>query len=480
MTAAAANRTCHGLKAALNRAADHDESLASRRAWTIGLALIRTPAKPKRDPGRGRGAAHHCRCARYSAEFGLLVETAAATGARPSQIARIGTQDLIGEGASAKLSIPVSRKGRGVKAIPRHTVPIVAGLAVRLRAAAAGRPATAPLLLKPSGAPWRHSEHQKLFGRAVVAGEDPARVTIYALRHSSIVRQLLAGVPIRLVAVAHDTSALMIEAHLLPAYRRPWRRSDSGDAVRRRARGGGERRSAAPGRLMPVLDIAPENLGHPLTINYIISVMLWPQDEAERSRIHACRPRRALDPKCSRSDAGRKLDLLFELARRALPPRRHGDRRFRNAIVAAFWRVNCSARPFWNTRRRVSSQLERLKIDMVAPKRRKAHRAMDLGRSKLETTIWRDFKSVAPFWAAYVSFRIRRRRPRIPMPAGAPVSISGGGDFFRGEATAIQPDRRSEPLLIEKDLWVLPPGLPIEPAELEFGDRCKPFCNSQL
>jgi hypothetical protein len=36
-------------------------------------------------------------------------------------------------------------------------------------------------------------------------------VTIYALRHSSIVRQLLAGVPVRVVAVNHDTSVAMIE-----------------------------------------------------------------------------------------------------------------------------------------------------------------------------------------------------------------------------------------------------------------------------
>jgi hypothetical protein len=34
---------------------------------------------------------------------------------------------------------------------------------------------------------------------------------MYALRHSSIVRQLLAGVPIRVIAVAHDTSIQMIE-----------------------------------------------------------------------------------------------------------------------------------------------------------------------------------------------------------------------------------------------------------------------------
>ena len=36
-------------------------------------------------------------------------------------------------------------------------------------------------------------------------------ITIYALRHSNIVRQLLAGVPVRVVAVNHDTRIRMIE-----------------------------------------------------------------------------------------------------------------------------------------------------------------------------------------------------------------------------------------------------------------------------
>jgi len=40
---------------------------------------------------------------------------------------------------------------------------------------------------------------------------DPAEVTLYALRHSSIVRQLLAGVPTRVVAATHDTSVAMLE-----------------------------------------------------------------------------------------------------------------------------------------------------------------------------------------------------------------------------------------------------------------------------
>jgi len=42
-------------------------------------------------------------------------------------------------------------------------------------------------------------------------GLDAAVVTIYALRHSSIVRMLLQNVPIRLVASLHNTSVAMIE-----------------------------------------------------------------------------------------------------------------------------------------------------------------------------------------------------------------------------------------------------------------------------
>jgi hypothetical protein len=68
------------------------------------------------------------------------------------------------------------------------------------------------LLTRPSGEPWRKSGHSRLFARAArAAGQDPDEVTMYALRHTSIVRQLLANVPIRIVAVNHDTSVGMIE-----------------------------------------------------------------------------------------------------------------------------------------------------------------------------------------------------------------------------------------------------------------------------
>jgi hypothetical protein len=94
----------------------------------------------------------------------------------------------------------------------RRPVPISAGLAASLAADVEDQVPTAPLLVKPSGGPWKKSDHSRPFARvARRAGLDPTKVTLYALRHSSIVRQLLAGVPIRVVAVNHDTSVVMIE-----------------------------------------------------------------------------------------------------------------------------------------------------------------------------------------------------------------------------------------------------------------------------
>ena len=108
--------------------------------------------------------------------------------------------------------MPSSKKGGGEKKITRRKVPITADLEARLRQAAGDRASTVPLLRRPSGEPWHRSDHNRLFARAAKrAGCDPAEVTMYALRHTSIVRQLLANVPIRVVAVNHDTSVAMIE-----------------------------------------------------------------------------------------------------------------------------------------------------------------------------------------------------------------------------------------------------------------------------
>ena len=98
---------------------------------------------------------------------------------------------------------------------PDCPVPITPGLAVRLKAAAAHRPANAPLLLKADGERWRpkSADHSRPFARAARAAGLPAGTTIYALRHSSVARALLRGLPIKVVADWHDTSVGQITAH---------------------------------------------------------------------------------------------------------------------------------------------------------------------------------------------------------------------------------------------------------------------------
>lgn len=213
MLPASVNRTATGLKAALNLAAEHDERIANRRAWESGLATI-PDAEQSRNVILSEPAVREIIAAarEHSAEFGLLIEVAAVTGARVSQLARIEVQDLQADREAPRLMMPTSRKGKGNKTVQRRPVPLPYSLAAKLRVLSTNRPATAPLLVKPSGEPWRKSDHSRLFRRAArAAGQDPEHVTMYALRHSNIVRQILAGVPIRVVAVNHDTSIAMLE-----------------------------------------------------------------------------------------------------------------------------------------------------------------------------------------------------------------------------------------------------------------------------
>ncbi len=208
---ASVNRICTVFKAALNLAASRDVSLSSR-GWEIGLAAIPNAEDTRNVILRDTDVLAIIEYARaYGKEFGLLIEVAAVTGARVSQIHRLEVQDLQ-LGDAPRLMMPASRKGKGVKKVMRRPVPIPSGLAAVLATTAEGQASTAPLLVKSSGVPWKKSDHSRPFARiSRLAGLDPKEVTLYALRHSSIVRQLLAGVPIRVVAVNHDTSVVMIE-----------------------------------------------------------------------------------------------------------------------------------------------------------------------------------------------------------------------------------------------------------------------------
>jgi integrase len=209
LAAPTVKRTCRALKAALNLAASHDPRISNAAAWRTGLASLpdaenaRNVILPEKHVRAIMDAAWD-----LDADLGLLVECAAVTGARVSQLARLEVDDLQDNRSSPKLMMPTSKKGRGQKQISRYPVPISASLAAKLRS---NRSAGEPLLLR-QGARWRPYNHRHPFAAVVIrAGLDPAIVTIYALRHSSIVRQLLANVPIRIVAAHHDTSVPMIE-----------------------------------------------------------------------------------------------------------------------------------------------------------------------------------------------------------------------------------------------------------------------------
>ena len=98
---------------------------------------------------------------------------------------------------------------RAEKKIERYSVPITVQLAAKLKEAAKGRADDAPLLMQIDGNPWDKNPgqnyHRQVDKVVKTIGLDPAVVSIYALRHSSIVRMLLRNVPIRLVASLHNT-----------------------------------------------------------------------------------------------------------------------------------------------------------------------------------------------------------------------------------------------------------------------------------
>src|SRR5262245_34629655 len=222
MAPATITRLCRCICAALELAAQHDKRIQNREAWEIGLAGL-PDAQEARNVVLSDDKVHEFIAAAYvlDQQLGLLTDTLAVTGARPSQAVRLRVEDLHAHPVRPKLMMPKSAKGggrnRSAKKIERFSVPITRALEMRLKEAAKGRAGEAPLLCQSDGSPWnkypRHNYHRQV-DKVVCAIElNPAEVTMYCLRHSSIVRMLVKNIPIRLVASLHDTSVAMIEKH---------------------------------------------------------------------------------------------------------------------------------------------------------------------------------------------------------------------------------------------------------------------------
>jgi integrase len=207
-------RIARGAKAALNLCARRDPRIQNAAAWRHGLGGIPDSYESRNILRLTDDQVRAVIKAAYAVDyfFGLLVETAAQTGARLSQLARLIVADLLLEDGSPKLAIPSSRKGsrRGKPyKVSKRNVPISAALAAKLQS---NRSADATLLVRSDSRAWQsnRNDHMKLYAQAAKAAGVKGSVT--QLRHSSIIRSLLRGTPVRLTASLPDTSVAMIEA----------------------------------------------------------------------------------------------------------------------------------------------------------------------------------------------------------------------------------------------------------------------------
>ena len=207
------NRLCACLCAALEQAALHDKRIQNRDAWEIGLAAlpnaqaVRNVILPDDKVSEFVAAAYG-----LDEKLGLLTDTLAVTGARPSQAVRLRVEDLHDHPVRPKLMMPKSAKGgdrnRAEKKLERYSVPITLQLAARLREVAKGRADDAPLFLQGDGSPWGDNPgagyHREVKQIVSAIGADP-EATMYALgiRPSCDAEGKRA---IRLVASLHNTA----------------------------------------------------------------------------------------------------------------------------------------------------------------------------------------------------------------------------------------------------------------------------------
>ena len=106
------NRLCACVGAGLEQAALHDKRIQNRDAWEIGLAAlpnaqaVRNVILPDDKVSEFVAAAYG-----LDEKLGLLTDTLAVTGSRPSQAVRLRVEDLHDHPLRPKLMMPKSAKG---------------------------------------------------------------------------------------------------------------------------------------------------------------------------------------------------------------------------------------------------------------------------------------------------------------------------------------------------------------------------------
>ena len=228
MTPAGINRLLNDLRAALNaHVAAHWRDLPATVGKEIEAGLKALPnAGTARQALLNDSDVRRVIDAAYGIDpdLGALVLVLASTGARFGQAAKITVADLQPE--AGRVMVPASAKGRGIKQRRHSAVPLGADVVERLKRLTIGRGGHEPLLMRWTSrqigpveweragrSPWLHASGMSPNWRKALAAAGVPHVEPYALRHSSIVRGLSSGVPVRIIAALHDTSTVMIEAH---------------------------------------------------------------------------------------------------------------------------------------------------------------------------------------------------------------------------------------------------------------------------
>lgn len=228
---ASVNRLLNDLRAALNASAEkHRRELpaalpAEIKVGTRAMRVATEARKQLLTDEQIKAVIDAAFAVDEDGDFGRLVLLAASTGARYSQLARIRVGGL--QIQNGRVMVPGSNKGRSAAERSPVAVPLSDATIEKLLPAVEGRMPDEPLLMKwayrnvgpfkwekDCRRPWGAShEIRDNWAATVARAEVPAGTIMYALRHSSIVRGLRMGLPIRLVASLHDTSSVMIEKH---------------------------------------------------------------------------------------------------------------------------------------------------------------------------------------------------------------------------------------------------------------------------
>lgn len=231
-TPSSKNRLIADLRAALNAAATKYRRelpayiVADIKVGTKALVVTASPRRQLLSDEQVRRVVDAAYEVDADEDFGRLILLAAATGGRFSQITALTIADV--QVKNARLMMPGSMKGKNRTPGARVPVPVSHDVIEKLLPAMVRRKPSEPLLLrwgyrealrtcrwvKDKRQPWKAAyEVLEQWAKVVQLSGIAEDTVMYALRHSSIVRMLLKGLPIRVVAALHDTSVEMIEKH---------------------------------------------------------------------------------------------------------------------------------------------------------------------------------------------------------------------------------------------------------------------------